>query len=80
MSVVLSALRDRQPLPDTAEFYPPPPPGFEDSWKVDMRDRSPGSFFRSPGAAGTNGGNGKGGSGEDVWERGRSEWGADQGG
>lgn len=30
--MVLDRLRTRQPLPDTAEYYPPPPPGFGETW------------------------------------------------
>lgn len=59
MSLVLSLLRDRQPLPDTAEFYPPPPRGYGDTWAgpeahagggIDARDRRAASFFLSPGS------------------------------
>ncbi|ORY21368.1 hypothetical protein BCR39DRAFT_562671 [Naematelia encephala] len=32
MLLIMGLIRARQPLPDTAEFYPPPPPGFSDSW------------------------------------------------
>jgi hypothetical protein len=53
MSLILSLLRDRQPLPDTAEFYPPPPPQFGESWPDapprPRRDgQGPASFFLSP--------------------------------
>lgn len=59
MSLILSLLRNRQPLPETAEFefYPPPPPGFNESWKdipeagsSQRKEGSPRSFFLSPGS------------------------------
>ncbi|KAI9637687.1 PRELI-like family-domain-containing protein [Dioszegia hungarica] len=60
MSLVLSLLRDRQPLPDTMEFYPPPPPGFGESWERPAEgqgevgavtgSRRASSFFLSPGS------------------------------
>lgn len=49
MSLVLHQLRNRQPLPDTAEFYPPPPPNFGETWPTEAkRDDAPASFFLSP--------------------------------
>ncbi|WVR03474.1 hypothetical protein IAU60_000465 [Kwoniella sp. DSM 27419] len=61
MSLILSLLRTRHPLPETAEFefYPPPPPGFNESWadipeaanrRSTAREGSPRSFFLSPGS------------------------------
>lgn len=59
MSLVLSLLRDRQPLPDTAEFYPPPPRGYGDTWAgpegdahngAGLSGRRAASFFLSPGS------------------------------
>ncbi|WWD19323.1 hypothetical protein CI109_103781 [Kwoniella shandongensis] len=62
MSLILTLLRNRHPLPETAEFefYPPPPPGFKESW-LDLpeasktsssasthKEGSPRSFFLSP--------------------------------
>ncbi|CAD6574408.1 MAG: hypothetical protein TREMPRED_001107 [Tremellales sp. Tagirdzhanova-0007] len=32
MSFIMSLLRNHQPLPDTVESYPPPPPGFGENW------------------------------------------------
>jgi hypothetical protein len=32
MSLVMHHLRTQQPIPDTAEFYPPPPPNFREAW------------------------------------------------
>ena len=32
--MILNRLRTRQPVPDTAEFYPPPPPGFGETWPI----------------------------------------------
>ncbi|WVQ79999.1 hypothetical protein IAT38_002100 [Cryptococcus sp. DSM 104549] len=58
MSLILTLLRERRPLPETAEFefYPPPPPGFNESWhdipeagsRGQRREGSPRSFFLSP--------------------------------
>ncbi|WVO14546.1 hypothetical protein L204_102181 [Cryptococcus depauperatus] len=58
MSLILSLLRNRHPLPETAEFefYPPPPPGFSESWRdipeaaneKFRKEESPKSFFLSP--------------------------------
>ncbi|KAK6905162.1 hypothetical protein I203_105982 [Kwoniella mangroviensis CBS 8507] len=80
MSLILTLLRTRHPLPETAEFefYPPPPPGFNDSWsdipEAASRDKakegSPRSFFLSPGSLGAwvrsrrDNGNGNGQSGD----------------
>lgn len=58
MTLVMDLLRRRQPLPDTAEFYPPPPPQFGDRWptteeanasssSVPKSTSSPTSFFLS---------------------------------
>jgi len=58
MTLVMDLLRRRQPLPDTAEFYPPPPPQFGDRWPtseeanasspiVPKSSSSPTSFFLS---------------------------------
>ena len=58
MTLVMDLLRRRQPLPDTAEFYPPPPPQFGESWptteeakasssSVPKSSSSPTSFFLS---------------------------------
>ncbi|WVW81743.1 hypothetical protein I302_103739 [Kwoniella bestiolae CBS 10118] len=62
MSLILALLRTRHPLPETAEFefYPPPPPGFNDSWsdipeaasRAKNKEGSPRSFFLSPGSIG----------------------------
>ncbi|WWC85767.1 uncharacterized protein L201_000633 [Kwoniella dendrophila CBS 6074] len=63
MSLILNLLRTRHPLPETAEFefYPPPPPGFNDSWsdipeaisRLDKpKEGSPRSFFLSPSSIG----------------------------
>ncbi|ODO11029.1 hypothetical protein I350_01630 [Cryptococcus amylolentus CBS 6273] len=58
MSLILQLLRHRHPLPETAEFefYPPPPPGFSESWtdmpeaasRQEPKEGSPKSFFLSP--------------------------------
>jgi len=51
MTLIMDLLRNRQPLPDTAEFYPPPPPNFGDSWPTGTetkKEQSPASFFLSP--------------------------------
>ncbi|OCF39310.1 hypothetical protein I317_06892 [Kwoniella heveanensis CBS 569] len=66
MSLILNLLRTRHPLPETAEFeaYPPPPPGFNESWSdipeaINRRSmalpkegegRAPRSFFLSAGS------------------------------
>jgi hypothetical protein len=34
MSLVMTRLQSRQPLSDTAEFYPPPPPHFGEEWSA----------------------------------------------
>jgi hypothetical protein len=58
MTLVMDLLRRRQPLPDTAEFYPPPPPQFGDRWPtteeanassstIPKSSSSPTSFFLS---------------------------------
>ncbi|WWC58065.1 uncharacterized protein I303_100600 [Kwoniella dejecticola CBS 10117] len=66
MSLILTLLRTRHPLPETAEFefYPPPPPGFNDSWSdipeaisrasvsPKSKEGSPKSFFLSPSSIG----------------------------
>ncbi|WVQ64761.1 uncharacterized protein L199_002929 [Kwoniella botswanensis] len=80
MSLILTLLRTRHPLPETAEFefYPPPPPGFNDSWsdipeaasRGKAKEGSPRSFFLSPGSLGAwvrsrrDNGNGNGQSGD----------------
>ncbi|WVQ71985.1 hypothetical protein IAR50_001528 [Cryptococcus sp. DSM 104548] len=58
MSLILQLLRYRHPLPETAEFefFPPPPPGFSESWtdtpeaagRQEPKEGSPKSFFLSP--------------------------------
>ncbi|WWC66873.1 uncharacterized protein I206_100780 [Kwoniella pini CBS 10737] len=63
MSLILNLLRTRHPLPETAEFefYPPPPPGFNDYWsdlpeaisRAKSKEGSPRSFFLSPGSIGS---------------------------
>ncbi|WVF66201.1 hypothetical protein IAT40_000941 [Kwoniella sp. CBS 6097] len=61
MSLILNLLRTRHPLPETAEFeaYPPPPPGFNESWsdipeaanrRATAKEGSPRSFYLSPGS------------------------------
>lgn len=40
MSLVMTRLRSRQPLADTAEFYPPPPPQFGDAWPAPLGGRA----------------------------------------
>ncbi|WVQ93824.1 hypothetical protein IAU59_000902 [Kwoniella sp. CBS 9459] len=61
MSLILNLLRTRHPLPETAEFdaYPPPPPGFNESWsdipeaanrRCTAKEGSPRSFFLSAGS------------------------------
>ncbi|WRT63679.1 uncharacterized protein IL334_000602 [Kwoniella shivajii] len=90
MSLILELLRTRHPLPETAEFefYPPPPPGFNDSWSDrpgagstnigKSKEGSPRSFFLSPGSirewvrARREGGNGNG-NGNGNGDRGNGE-------